>query len=521
MEDRQTAQGGLIMALGINTNVSALNANLNASKASAKKNSALEKLSSGLRINRGADDPSGLIISELLRSRISGYERALRNTQETNNVMSIAEGGLSSVSAMLTKMKGLAVHALNSGVTSGAQVSADQMEMNSALSTIQRVVSTTNYAGTNLLDGTRSFTYGTQDPGGLIDKSGTSVSSVSGTASREVSVDFAGGASAQAEKAYLEADFGGSTLSTAQEFTLVGNDGAKSFSFAAGTSVSDMADQINQSAGSTGISAYAIRDQGTGATSIRLVSAEYGADAMVRAEQKAGNGFAAQGATAVDYGQNATVEVNGAGMTTNGLAANVSTADLSATISFQAGSPGAPTIAQTGYDQDALTDAGPAQTAKLTNVQGGMQLQLGEGSGGQDRQTVSLGSYNPATLGQVTVNGQTYSMNDLYGGGAASLANDPALAMKIIDQAISDVASGRANIGAYQANALETNANNLMVAIENTTATESSIRDTDMAMAMTMFIKNKLLENAGLKGVQNANMNANNVAKLLGGLGGS
>ncbi|MCL1999902.1 MAG: flagellin, partial [Planctomycetes bacterium] len=487
-----------------------------ASKAGLKKNAALEKLSSGLRINRGADDPSGLIISELLRSRISGYERALRNTQETSNVMSIAEGGLSSVSSMLTKMKSLAVHALNSGITSGAQVSADQMELNSALSTIQRVVSTTNYAGANLLDGARGFTYATQDPGNLIDRTGTSIAGISGTASREVAISFAGGASAQAERAYSEADFGGAVLAEAQEFTILGNDGARSFSFAAGTSVADMADQINQAAGSTGVNAYAIRDDGSGATSIRLASAEYGADAMLRVDQAVGSGFAAAGDAVLRYGRNASVSVNGTDVITNGLTANVATADLNATISFQADA-----IAQTGYDQDSLINAGQAQSARLTDIRGGMQLQLGEGSGGQERQAISLGNYNPAVLGQVAVDGRTYSLNDLYSGGAASLANNPGLAMRIIDQAIADVSAGRANIGAYQANALETNANNLMVAIENTTATESSIRDTDMAMAITLYIKNKLLEDAGLRGVQNANMNANNVAKLLGGgLGG-
>ena len=510
------------MALNINSNVPALRANNNLISASKKKNSALEKLSSGLRINKGADDPSGLIISELLRSRINGYERALRNTQETNNVMSIAEGGLSSVSSMLTKMKGLAIHALNSGVTSQAQVNADQMELNSALSTINRVVSTTNYAGKNLLDGSRDFTFDakTNDPGNILSNTGTSIANVSGTASREVNVNYSGDTAAQTEKAYIEADFNSPTTATAQEFIVTGAEGGRTFTFAAGTTVEQMAEQINSAAGSTGVNAYAVRDQGSGATMLRLVSSEYGSNASVKVDQLEGSAFAAKGGTVVDYGQDAKIDVNGSSVTTQGLVASISNGDLNARIAFNEGDPNATTIAQTGYDQDNLTDAATAQNAKITNITGGMQLQLSEGAGGQNRENVSLGNYNPAMLGQIVQDGKTYSINDLWGGGAASLANDPALALKIIDQAIADVASGRANIGAYQANALETNANNLMVAIENTTATESSIRDTDMAEAMTLFIKNKLLENAGLKGVQNSNMNANNVARLLGGLGG-
>jgi flagellin len=489
-------------------------------KANAAKNGTLEKLSSGLRINKGSDDPAGLLISELLRSQIGGFDRALRNTQETSNVLSIAEGGLSSVSAMLTKMKGLAIHALNSGVTSQAQIGADQGELNSYLQTIQRVVDTTNYAGNNLLNGVNSFTYNAIDPSGLIDAAGTSIASLSGLAANEIVVDYAGGQAAQTERAYIEADFGGTSLAQAQEFTLVGNDGARAFSFAQGTSIEDMAEQINNSAASTGVNAYAIRDQGTGATSLRLASAEYGADAMVRVEQHSGNGFAQAGGMVQDYGQNASLAINGDLIASNGLVAGVANNSVNATIAFNAGDASATSIAQTGYDQDDLTNADAARSSRLANISGGMRLQLGEGEGGQNRENISIGNYNPAALGQVTQDGKTYSVNDLYGGGAASLANDPELAIKIINQAISDVASGRAGIGAYQANALETNANNLMVAIENSTATEASIRDADMAEAMTMYIKNKLLENANLRTMQSNKMNGNNILQLLGGIGG-
>ncbi|MDR1534661.1 MAG: flagellin [Planctomycetota bacterium] len=509
------------MTIGINNQRSSSLNSLNFlnQAGSAKKNS-LEKLSSGLRINKGSDDPAGLLISELLRSQIGGFERALRNTQETNNALSIAEGGLSSVSSLLTKMKSLAIHALNSGVTSRDQVNADQGEINSALSTIQRVTDTTNYAGNNLLNGARAFTYEASDPSGLIDREGTAIASLSGLAADEIAINFSGGAAAQAERAHLETDFGGSELSQAQEFTLLGNDGARAFSFAQGTGIAEMAAQINNLADSTGVNAYAIEDEGDGPTALRLVSTEYGAGARVRVEQLSGNGFAPEGGAAEDYGRDAAVTVNGDSIFTDGLTASVANGGLNAKISFNPGNPSATTIAQTGYDQDDLVDAGEVRDSRLLNISGGMQIQLGEGGGGQNRENISIGNYNPAVLGRVVEDGRTYSLNDLYGGGDASLANRPELAIKVINQAIADVASGRANIGAYQANALETNANNLMVAIENTTATESSIRDTDMAEAMSVFIRNKLLENANLKAMQSNRMNSGNVLQLLSGLGG-
>ncbi|MDR1534654.1 MAG: flagellin, partial [Planctomycetota bacterium] len=100
-------------------------------------------------------------------------------------------------------------------------------------------------------------------------------------------------------------------------------------------------------------------------------------------------------------------------------------------------------------------------------------------------------------------------------GQLASLAVDPALAMTIIEKAISDVSEQRATIGAVQANMLQTNENNLRVAIENITKTESNIRDTDMASEMTEFVKNQVLANAGLSMVTQANNQAQQVMALL------
>lgn len=514
------------MALNIGGNNGALSLQTqrNLLQAGNAKKSLMKNLSSGLRINTGADDPSGLAISEMLRSQLSGYSRALQNTQETNNVMSIAEGGLSSVSSMLTQMRGLAIQALNTGVTSGAQTQANQAQLNSALQTINRVVTTTSYAGQNLLNGARDFTFQTNDPGNMLAAGGQSITNMSGTASRQVTVDYAGnGAAAQAERAYVSADFGGTAVGTAQEFTVTGQNGSRTFAFAQGTTVEEMAAQINQSAASTGVNAYAVGGQtdaegniisGT-QTQLRLVSAEYGSSANVRVDQITGNSFAEQGRNVVDYGQDAQIQVNGQTVQTNGLTANVANSHLNARLTLNADA-----IGQTGYDRNELVNATNANQARLTNIQGGMQLQLGEGAGGQNRDNISLGNYNPAVLGQVSYNGQTYSMNDLYGGGRASLANNPEAALAVIDQAIADVASGRATIGAYQANTLDTNANNLMAAIESTTATESGIRDTDIAAAITQYMNNQLREEASMRmlRLQSQNMQSNNVTRLLGTL---
>lgn len=501
------------MSLTVNDYVSSLNTKRSLGQAQKAKQSSMAKLSSGLSINKGADNPAGLLISEMLRSQLSTQQRALTNTQESNNMLAVAEGGLSSVSSMLYSMKSLATHALNSGVTGKDQVLADQMQMNSALSTINRVVSTTNYAGTNLLDGTRDFTFGTSDSAGILNAEGSDITNVIGSNPSQISVTYDGGTANQAEKAVVEANFGSSELGAAQQFTITGNDGARTFNFAEGTSIADMASQINSMADSTGVNAYAIHDEGTGATSIRLASTQYGSDATVRVDQSVGDGFTNPGTMVRDSGQDVTVNVDGQAVTGQGLDVKYATGRVAGNLSMTE------EVAQTGYDQDELVNANTSQSAALTNVQGGMQLQLGPGSGSQNRDTISIGNYGGGRLGQIEVDGETYSINDLYGGGKASLQNNPELAMQIIDQAISDVASGRASIGAYQANTLDTNANNLMTAMENTTRAESAIRDTDFLKMIEEMNRSSVQEEFSLRlmGIQGNRMNSMNVLSLLGG----
>ncbi len=108
------------------------------------------------------------------------------------------------------------------------------------------------------------------------------------------------------------------------------------------------------------------------------------------------------------------------------------------------------------------------------------------------------------------------SINDMLSGGWASLAADPVKSLEIIDRAIEDVSSLRANIGAFQANMLETNANSLTVAIENITKTESYIRDADMAKESTNFSKNQILVQAGTSMLAQANQLSQGALSLIG-----
>lgn len=505
------------MGLGINNNIPGLNANRNLNKANQRFGGALQKLSSGIRINQAKDGPADLIISELLRSQTSGIERALRNSQESYNVLSIAEGSLNEVSSQLINMREKALHALNSGITSRDQIAADQAEVSSNVGTIGRIADTTSYANQNLINGEQGIVYGKQDADGIVDTGATRLQEVPDIRNFEVDIQFSADPANQAEKAVLETDFGGgTTFATDQRFVVSGADGAREFTFAAGTDIQDAVDAINNVTDSTGVTAYAT----DGGTEMRLTSNEYGSGQEIQVQQVEGDAFAAAGQTAVDAGQDATVSVNGQEMQTNGLTLDLAAQGMSGTIVFNEGEVGATTIAQVGYDQDTVTDLSAAtdnRNATLNDIEGGMRMQLGEGAGNQNRSIFALDSFSPSNLGRLTEGGVNYAVSSLMAGAAAALGTDPAKALEVIDQAISDVATARANIGAFQANTLQTNINSLSVALENTVATESYIRDTDMGREMSNYVRDQILMRAGIMGVQSANTNKSNVLKLLGG----
>ncbi len=298
----------------------------------------------------------------------------------------------------------------------------------------------------------------------------------------------------------------------------------------------------------------------------RIYSQEYGSDAFVKITQSKGAIFnyydragdasskrlvdaGDKGTTYQMNGQDATLSVNGTAVSTSGLRLKMASQDIQADFTFNQGKVGSTTLAQVGYDigsiftrigalnygsaeadeegmSGLLCNAGHVTQERIGNFQGGMQLQLGEGPGDQDRTVVAMKSLTSDNLGKVTRSGawdvgssviteRTFSMQDVAGGGMAELKSDPILAMAIIEQAISDVTEMRATIGAFQTNLLQTNSNNLSVTIENITKTESGIRDADMADEMAEFTKQQVLQSAAMSMMGQANQASQNVLQLL------
>jgi len=164
----------------INNNAIAFNAYRNVSTTEVALGKSLEKLSSGFRINRAADDAAGLVISQKLRSTVSGLKVATRNAQDGVSVVQTAEGALSEVHNMLQRMRDLVIQSLNTGSVDTTAVSAAQSEVSELKAEISRIGTSTKFGGVGLLSGySKKFQVGA-DAGSVIS---VSVSALSGVVS--------------------------------------------------------------------------------------------------------------------------------------------------------------------------------------------------------------------------------------------------------------------------------------------------------------------------------------------------
>jgi flagellin len=142
------------LALRINLNTAALNAHRQLQGTDAALGASIEKLSSGFRINRAADDPAGLAISENLRAQVSGLGQAISNSNDAVNMIRTAEGALAEVHSLLRTMRNLALHAANTGANDSTAIDADQAQITSSLAALDRIADNTQFGTKKLLDGT-------------------------------------------------------------------------------------------------------------------------------------------------------------------------------------------------------------------------------------------------------------------------------------------------------------------------------------------------------------------------------
>lgn len=480
----------------INTNVPALTAIHQLTANNKSLTTSLERLSSGLRINRGADDPAGLIASESLRSEIRGISTAIDNSERAINVISTADAALGEVSKLLLDLKELTVQSANDGGLSDDEIEANQQQVDSLLVAIDRIANSTQFNGKKLLNGQLKYTVDGQDQANLarLQVYGARVPD-NGTLNVDVAV------TQSAQTAQLNIDFGGSTgfqaggtLSTGNGVTLEirGSLGTTLLSFASGTTASKIAAAISDTSQLTGVSATA------SATGLAFNSTKFGSAEFVSVRAINGTFAVNKGDQGdnEDRGRDAQVFVNGQAASVKGLTASIRTAglDLVTELSQSFGTT-------TGSDSFTITG-------------GGANFQIGPNVNADGRVSLGIESITTANLGTV----QDGFLSSLGTGGSAELVtpeNLPA-AERIVSAAITQISTLSGRLGGFQANQVETNLNSLRVALENVTASESAIRDTDYSSEVANLTRSQILLQSTTKTLGIANQIPQSVLSLLG-----
>ena len=463
----------------INTNIASLQARTTFNKNNADLQTRLQRLSTGLKINTGKDAPAGLIASETLRSEISGINQAVDNTNRASNVINTAEGALGEVSSLLLEVQSLTVEAANTGALSPEEIKANQLQVDSILNSINRIANTTQFGGVKLLNGQLDYT-ASGVASTAIDNVAIHAAKLPDNGPITVAVQVTGSAQL-GQLAYT-----GSTVGTsAVTIEVAGADGTEQLSFAAGTTASAAAFAINQISGSTGVEANVASGK------INFVSTAYGSSQFVSVKTLAGTFVNGK-----DFGQDATVSINGTKANVDGLRAEVRNGDLD--IALQLDETFGTTVSTAGSAFQITGGGAKFQIGSQVNRPG--QIQIGIGS-------VSTTKLGDDVIGYLSTLG-TGGDNALTGGNTIQ-------AQKILTESIRQVAQLRGRLGAVQKNVLETNINSLNVALENVTASESAIRDADFAAETAALTRAQILVQANTSVLSQANSNPQNVLSLL------
>lgn len=495
----------------INTNVQAMLSQRILGQNNKALNTSLERLSTGLKINSGKDDPAGLIASETLRSEKASISAAIGNAERADQVINIAEGGLQEVSSLLTELQSLVGQSANDAGLSGDEKEANQLQIDSILQTIDRIADSTSFQGTKLLNGT--FDFNVSGVSANVTDYNVNAAKLGFEEQRDVQVTVT--QSAQRAGLVLSADATGLDLADASSsFTIEvgGTEGSREFSFASGTSLSDIASQVNTFTDITGVTASASGNL------IFLKSSEFGSDAFVSVDvvndggqagsvaylsatnengvDSTATAFSAVSAPLRDEGQDVGATINGLKATANGNTAQISTDFLDVEI----------TLSTSGSQSLGAFDA-------FTVTGGGAQFNLGPNVDLSNQVSIGIGNVASRTLGS-TADG---FLSSLASGRDNNVVDgDLTQAQKVINSAINEVSGLRGRLGAFQKNTVGATIRSLGVTLENISAAESSIRDTDFAAETTNLTRQQILSQASTTSLALAKSQPQSVLSLLG-----
>ena len=485
----------------INTNVTSLLAQRSLASQNQTLNQSLQRLSTGYRINRGADDPAGLIASENLRAEKTSITAAIGNAERADQVINIAEGGLTEVSGLLNQLEGLVGQSANVAGLSLEEKQANQLQVDSILQTIDRIANSTSFQGTKLLNGTFDYTTTGINASELSQVDVNSARIPTG-GTLGVTVDVV--TSAQTGAAYLSAGTGNVLSGTSLTIEVAGNKGIQQFTFASGTTAANIVTAINTFKSVTGVSAAIDTNS---ASYIRFDSTEFGASQFASVTKIAGDSAydtsintatstVGGAATAKDFGRDATVTINGQSAEVDGLVAKISSSSLAVQVRL------------------ASASNTNGATSSFTITGGGATFQLAPKLDLAGKASLGIQAVTTGQLGSVT-NGH---LNALASGGTSNVVDgDVDTAQRIVEDSIKKVSTLRGRLGSFQSLDVAASIRSLGVALENTSAAESQIRDTNFAAETANLTRSQILVQAATSVLQQANSSPQTVLTLLRG----
>lgn len=470
----------------INNNALANSSFGNLSKINQDFAKSVNKLSTGQDINSSVDNPAGYIQVQSFRSQIGGIEQAISNSQQAVNYAQTANSALDEVVTLLQNARGLALSSANSATMTSTQIQANQAQLNSIVASVNGIAQNTTYGTIHLLDGS-SGTYG-------VSTSGSNVSNISFTGSfngnainqnSTISVQVTTAAD-QASVAGTATFAAATSTVTTGSFTING----VTFSTSSGETISELVSAINNASKQTGVTA-----EWTAGGGVTLTSVEYGSAAKLDLVDSSGVLLSSSGSSSAT-GTDAVGVVNVT------LASGVSTA------TFNSGS-GLTLKDNYGNSIELTTSGNVAGSAAAWGavVAGNATFQTGANI--NQTSSLSLQNFASSSLGTGIVTGLNLSNISLNTQANATSA------LQVIDQAITQVTTAQSDIGNFVQNNIESTMRSLSVAKESIQASQSNIRDVDLAEELTNFAKLQIMQNAALSMLSQANSAPQSVLKLL------
>lgn len=458
-------------------------------RTSRAQSNIITQLSTGLRINKGSDDPAGLIALKSLQAEISAVDAALRNNQRTDAVMGVADTAFGEIESLLNEINSLVMASSSDGNLSEAETAANQAQIDLAIQSIDRIVNTTSFNGRKLIDGTGAVDTTIADPSRITDLKIYNRGNISSNQTYTVTVT-----SAAATAKFAAADFtGGSTVSAATELAITGALGTATIELGVGATRASAVAAINLARDVTGVSATT-----SGANWLVLNSKTPGSDAFVSVDVLSGGGLANNNdfieANKV-LGKDAKGNINGQSFTADGREVSFNVAGVSGSLSLSSTfTPGSTTF-----------------TVKTT---GGFTFQLGPDS--STRVTIGIDGLFSHKLGGGSAGA---FLSELKSGGSADLSSSAsrATALAAVQKAISDVSISHGRIGGFQKFQVKPAVNSLNAAKVGLSDAASVIGDTDFAWATAELNKQSVLLNSGISLLGLANQQAAQILALIGG----